>query len=660
MNKLKSFLSLTLAIAMVLGGLFTFGAVESSAASYPKIPALPISRVYQPHYDTDGLCYWSSMATVQGYCLGTYTYKGVTTNYRKAGTDYNYLDRADAITKMFKDSANGVANNHDNLTKYYPVKMTRVLDGIGKNASTYQKIYNQLAQGKPVIVYTGTHASVVIAYNGSTTTLQPSGFTVLEIKKDKTSSGMYWWVNSQTHYNNHANAPMIDSKSLKTNEKNYMCCYVNLESWISFCGNKLQEICYPTNAVKTDCTFAFNANGGTGTMSSFKASMGSAVTFPECTFTYDGYTCVGYTAYRRSDGKWHAAGQGWKTLQEIRDNGLELSVYEEGLNFTMNDSWTRNGGIAGDTFTLHPVWKPTKATHEFYTNYSDTNYMSAVDPAVYADFYQSRNLNVYQLSIENGDTLVVKGATAGKSGSDMLFKTNTNKGICHEYNAGDNRPMTLTFRAKASVEGAKMYFRWGYTTDTQVVSLTTQWQEYTVDMSKQPHDGAHMHPYIDKAGTFYFTDFVLVDTGAPKPSMPDYLDLLETRTYTPGKIYGTLPTASKPGYIFKGWYTQKSGGTKITETSIVPDAHTNLYAQWELDEGLLMGDADLDFTVTIKDATAIQKYLASLETLSTRAKLAANVITEDNINIKDATAIQKWLAGLDAGTDCINTFIYSM
>lgn len=658
MKKLNSILSLTLALIMVLGGLFTFGSTDTSAASYPKISALPISRVYQPHYDENGICYWSSMATVQGYCLGSFTYGGITTNYRNPGTDYNYLDRADAITKMFKDSANGYANDANNLTKYYPVKMTRVTDGIGKNASTYQKIYNQLAQGKPVIVYTGTHASVVIAYNGSTTTLDPAGFTVMEIKKDKTSSGMYWWVNSTTYYNNHANNPMIDSASLKTNEKSYMCCYVNLESWISYCGNKLQEICYPTNAVSTEYTFNFSANGGTGTMSSIKAALGDSVTIPECTFTNAGYTCDGYYAQRKSDSKWHVAGVGWRTLTEIRDNNLDRSIYTEGLNFTMNTSWTKEGGIAGDTFTLVPIWKPTNITCDFYANYSGTNYMASIDPATYASFYQSRDTSVYDLSVENGDTLVITGKAAGKSGSDLLFKTNTNKSICHEYNTGDNRPMTLTFRAKSSVEGAKMYFRWGYTTDTQVITLTTQWKEYTVDMSKQPNDGAHMHPYLDKAGTFYFTDFELTDTGAPAPIMPDYLEISETRTYTAGKTYGTLPTPERLGYIFKGWYTQKSGGTKITETSIVPDAHTNLYAQWEVDEGILMGDADTDRTVTIKDATAIQKHLASLEILSTRQLIAANVITEDDVNIKDATAIQKWLANLDPGTDCINLYLF--
>lgn len=650
MKKLKSFLTLFLTLVLTLTAFTGLGLVEASAASYPKIPAFQISRVRQPTNDDIGLCYWASLATVQGYCLGSYTYGGVTTNYRKAGTDYVYTDRADAITKLFKDKANGYAHDSYNLQTVCPVKMTLVTKNIGKNAYTYDLIYQQLSQGKPVIIYTGTHASVIIGYNGSSTTLEPAGFTVMEIKRDGN-----WWKNSTDYYNKYANNPQKD-----TNKGTDPGCYVTLSSWIEYCGNKVQEICYPTNAVNTDCTFTFNANGGTGTMASFKAAMGKTITFPQCTFQFDGYTCEGYTAQRKSDGKWHAAGQGWLTLQEIRDKGYDFSVYNNNLTFTMNDSWTRNGGIAGDTFTLYPAWKPVSVTHEFYTNHSGTNYMSAIDPAVYADFYQSRDLNVYQLSVQNGDTLVVDGATAGKSGSDMLFKTNTNKGECYNYNVGDNRPMTLTFRAKSSVDGAKMYFRWGYTTDTQVVTLTTQWKEYTIDMSKQPYDGAHMHPYIDKAGTFYFTDFELVDTGAEEPLMPDYLDIFATKIYTAGKTYGSLPTPEKAGYTFKGWFTQKSGGTKVTETSIVPHAHTNLYAQWEVSDSILMGDSNLDKAVTIKDVTTIQKHLAGLVSLSQNALIGANVLTDDGINIKDATAIQKWLAGLDAGSDCINTYIYYM
>lgn len=52
-------------------------------------------------------------------------------------------------------------------------------------------------------------------------------------------------------------------------------------------------------------------------------------------------------------------------------------------------------------------------------------------------------------------------------------------------------------------------------------------------------------------------------------------------TVTYSKAYGTLPTATRTGYKFSGWYTQKSGGTKITSKSKVSTAKTHkLYAHW--------------------------------------------------------------------------------
>ena len=50
---------------------------------------------------------------------------------------------------------------------------------------------------------------------------------------------------------------------------------------------------------------------------------------------------------------------------------------------------------------------------------------------------------------------------------------------------------------------------------------------------------------------------------------------------TVGAAYGPLPTPVRTGYNFVGWFTQATGGTQITEASIVASAtnHT-LYARW--------------------------------------------------------------------------------
>lgn len=58
------------------------------------------------------------------------------------------------------------------------------------------------------------------------------------------------------------------------------------------------------------------------------------------------------------------------------------------------------------------------------------------------------------------------------------------------------------------------------------------------------------------------------------------------------------------------------------------------------------GDADLSGSINVKDATAIQKHIASLITLEAKALALADVTADKSVNVKDATAIQKFVAGI--------------
>ena len=53
-----------------------------------------------------------------------------------------------------------------------------------------------------------------------------------------------------------------------------------------------------------------------------------------------------------------------------------------------------------------------------------------------------------------------------------------------------------------------------------------------------------------------------------------------SNTYTAYAEYGTLPTPTRPDYAFAGWFTASTGGTRVTESSVVPDSAITLYAQW--------------------------------------------------------------------------------
>ncbi len=55
-----------------------------------------------------------------------------------------------------------------------------------------------------------------------------------------------------------------------------------------------------------------------------------------------------------------------------------------------------------------------------------------------------------------------------------------------------------------------------------------------------------------------------------------------SKTVVCGQTYGELPTPTRDGYTFDGWFTAKSGGTQVTGSTIFErTADQTLYARWE-------------------------------------------------------------------------------
>ena len=65
---------------------------------------------------------------------------------------------------------------------------------------------------------------------------------------------------------------------------------------------------------------------------------------------------------------------------------------------------------------------------------------------------------------------------------------------------------------------------------------------------------------------------------------------------------------------------------------------------------MILGDADRDGAVKIKDATLIQKYAADIEDLDEEAFICADADVSGKVNVRDATAIQKYIALLEVET----------
>ncbi len=70
------------------------------------------------------------------------------------------------------------------------------------------------------------------------------------------------------------------------------------------------------------------------------------------------------------------------------------------------------------------------------------------------------------------------------------------------------------------------------------------------------------------------------------------------------------------------------------------------FAPCEASGDVKLGDVDMDGSVTVLDATAIQKHIANIKKLSDDQLLAADTDGDKNVTVMDATLIQKFIANL--------------
>ncbi len=83
----------------------------------------------------------------------------------------------------------------------------------------------------------------------------------------------------------------------------------------------------------------------------------------------------------------------------------------------------------------------------------------------------------------------------------------------------------------------------------------------------------------------------------------------------------------------------------VTEPSVTEPSTTVPPTVTDPAGSYIIGDADCNGVVNVKDATTIQKQIAGLETAEFDFD-ASNVNGDKNVDVRDATAIQKWIAGL--------------
>ncbi len=401
-------------------------------------------------------------------------------------------------------------------------------------------------------------------------------------------------------------------------------------------------------------TFSFNANGGSGSIKSMVAGTGNSIIIPSSGFTRDGYILNGFTV-KRSDNTWYVSGQGWKTESEIAANNFTKRFYRFGEIYTINSYWTDNLTTAF-SYTFYADWKPREYTIRAFENYEPKNYMvdSGFVNGINTTYWSSRDTSVATVSystkvkrVSSYNTLEIVNTAPGASGKDLTFRTATNGNRKTDGYFGDDMSMTLSFWAKSSKTGTKMYFRWGYQSEFPVcITLNTDWTYYSVRIDKNVNFGCNFHPYVDSVGTVWISEMQL-EKGTAATEFVNEIGGACDYKGTYGGAYSALPVPEREGYTFDGWYTTKNdkSGEKITSDTAVFNYSLCVYAHWTKLDDILLGDVNLDGIVDKKDYALLKRYCFDTALLDDKQLLCADINGDGAIDKKDYGLLKRYCFG---------------
>ncbi|MEZ3486072.1 MAG: leucine-rich repeat protein [Lachnospiraceae bacterium] len=108
--------------------------------------------------------------------------------------------------------------------------------------------------------------------------------------------------------------------------------------------------------------------------------------------------------------------------------------------------------------------------------------------------------------------------------------------------------------------------------------------------------------------------------------------------------YHKLPTPTRTGYKFLGWYTEKEAGEKIESDTIVSAKASHiLYAHWEKE--YLKGDVNDDGTVNILDLRIVLRNICGKVELTKQQIIIADVVMDGVIDIQDLRLELRFVCG---------------
>ncbi len=305
-------------------------------------------------------------------------------------------------------------------------------------------------------------------------------------------------------------------------------------------------------------TIKYDANGGTGSTASSTQKYTANVTLPTSGFTKVGYTFVGWSTKADATTATYQAGQGVSRLSG--ENGATVTLYAIWTPNTYTVKFDGNGATSGlmedqkMTYGTAANLKENKFSKTGYT-FAGWKKSGLGNDTVYADKQSVSNLTTQG----NGTVTLIAQWTANPYTVTFYANNGTQDKITQNltYDTAGNLA-TNTFE-KTGYE----FKGWSTTANGEV--------EYTDGQEVTNLPGADSGSVALYAVWKVKTYQVTLNAGEGSCTPTEI-------TVTYDSEYGTLPTPTRTGYTFDGWYYN---GSKITSTTTVSVAsnHT-LTAKW--------------------------------------------------------------------------------
>jgi uncharacterized repeat protein (TIGR02543 family) len=354
-------------------------------------------------------------------------------------------------------------------------------------------------------------------------------------------------------------------------------------------------------ATKRSYTATFNGNGGgTPSPSTITKEYNTALgTLPTCTRT--GYTFLG----------WYTASSGGTKISTTTVVTKDITYYAQWSINSYTLTFNPNGGTVTPTskdLEYNSVYgtlpTPTRASDAQYTytfagwytaatggtQVTAATKMAAKDTTVYAHW--TSNTRSYTVSYQT------TYGTLNRTSQSVAYNS---KGSCTLTMPDNTAKFTYTFvgwYTAANGGGTKVGSE--LTLETPAIKGTVTY-----------------YAYVTRSTKFYTHTFNANGGGTVSPA---------TITKAYNTALGTLPTVSRTGYTFVGWFdtSAASGGTQATTTTKVTGTKT-WYARWSINSYTFTFDKNGGNTPS--STTITKEYNTAVGTLPTCTRNADNIYT---------------------------------